>query len=127
MFKRLTVFPQESYFSLMKAALKPNGIVCSQGGTFWTNLDHVKETLDHCRGQFPVASYACASVPSYPSGQIGFVIGSLQESADLTEPVHTFTNKEIDAMGMKYYTSAAHRAAFTLPRYAEKFLYEKEI
>ncbi|KAG4080145.1 hypothetical protein HA402_008216 [Bradysia odoriphaga] len=56
---------QESYFSLMKAALKPNGIVCSQGGTFWTNLDQVKETLDHCRGQFPVASYACASVPSF--------------------------------------------------------------
>lgn len=64
----LTSVPyQESYFSLMKAALKPNGIVCSQGGTYWTNLDHVKETLDHCRGQFPVASYASASVPSYPS------------------------------------------------------------
>lgn len=115
---------QESYFSLMKAALKPNGIVCSQGGTFWTNLEHVKETLDHCRGQFPVASYACASVPSYPSGQIGFVIGSLQEGAELAEPVHKFSNKEIDGMGMRYYTTAAHRAAFTLPRYAEKFLYE---
>lgn len=108
----------------MKAALKPGGIVCSQGGTFWTNLDHVKETLDHCRGQFPVASYASASVPSYPSGQIGFVIGSLQGNANLAEPIHTFTNKEIDDMGMRYYTSAAHRAAFTLPRYVEKVLHE---
>lgn len=108
----------------MKAALKPNGIVCSQGGTFWTNLSHVKETLDHCRGQFPVVSYAFASVPSYPSGQIGFVLGSLQENVKLEEPVYTFTNKQIDEMGMKYYTTATHRAAFTLPRYAEKFLNE---
>lgn len=84
----------------------------------------MKEIVDNCRGQFPVVSYASASVPSYPSGQIGFVIGSLQENTDLAEPIHKFTNNEIDEMGMKYYTSAAHRAAFTLPRYAEKFLHE---
>lgn len=83
---------QESYFALMKRALKPNGVVCSQGGTFWTDLAHVKETLDHCRRQFPVAGYAVTSVPSYPCGQIGFVIGSLNAEAKLDKPQLTFSD-----------------------------------
>lgn len=113
---------QESYFSLMKQALKPGGIVCSQGGTIWTELDHVKSTLDHCRSQFSVANYAVAAVPSYPNGQIGFVIGSMDPSSKLKEPLKTFTDEEIDELGLRYYTSDVHRASFTLPRYAAKVL-----
>jgi len=37
----------------------------------------VKDTLQHCRNVFPVAAYAVTSVPTYPTGQIGFVLGSL--------------------------------------------------
>lgn len=108
----------------MRQALKPNGIVCSQGGTFWTDLNHVKETLAHCRAQFPVCGYAVASVPTYPCGQIGFVIGSLNVDDKLNEPKTTFTTEEIDNMGLRYYTSDAHRAAFTLPRFAQRALSE---
>lgn len=67
---------QESYFSLMKSSLKPGGIVCSQAGTAWENLDHVTQTLQHCKAVFPVAAYGIVSVPTYPTGQIGFVLGS---------------------------------------------------
>lgn len=68
---------QESYFNLMKSALKPDGIVCSQAGTAWLNLDHVTQTLQRCKSLFPVASYGVVSVPTYPTGQIGFVLGGL--------------------------------------------------
>lgn len=61
----------------MKTALKPGGLVCSQAGTAWANLDHVNQTLSHCRAAYPVTAYAVASVPTYPTGQIGFVLGSL--------------------------------------------------
>lgn len=61
----------------MKAALKPGGIVCSQAGTAWANLDHVTQTLNHCRAVYPVTAYGIAAVPTYPTGQIGFVLGSL--------------------------------------------------
>jgi spermidine synthase len=106
----------------MKRALKPNGIVCSQGGTFWTELEQVKRTLEHCGAQFPVTGHAVAAVPTYPCGQIGFVIGSLDANANLAEPVNTFTLEEIDQMNLRYYTSNVHRAAFTLPRFAAKAL-----
>lgn len=67
----------ESYFSLMRNALKPGGIVCSQAGTAWTNLEHVAQTFQHCKSVFPVVSYGIVAVPTYPTGQIGFVLGSL--------------------------------------------------
>lgn len=108
----------------MKRALKPNGIVCSQGGTFWTDMKHVSDTLDHCRAQFAVTGYAVASVPTYPCGQIGFVIGSLKENDELNKPKTVFNSDEIDKMNLRYYTSAAHSAAFILPRFAEKELFK---
>lgn len=63
----------------MRRALRPGGIVCSQGGTVWANSEHVAQTLSHCQATFPAAAYACAAVPTYPTGQIGFVLGSLDE------------------------------------------------
>lgn len=68
---------QHSYFELMREALKPNGIVCSQAGSAWFNLSEVVDVATHCRNTFKSYAFAYTSVPSYPSGQIGFVLGSL--------------------------------------------------
>ncbi|CAL7950203.1 unnamed protein product [Xylocopa violacea] len=115
---------QESYFSLMKSALKHDGIVCSQAGTAWLNLDHVARTLQHCKSIFPVASYGVVSVPTYPTGQIGFVLGCLSPETNFKEPRKIFSDKELDEMNMKYYSDEVHRAAFVLPRFITKTLNE---
>jgi spermidine synthase len=79
---------RESYFALMKRALRPGGIVCSQGSTFWIDMKHVKETLESCRKQFKNVAYAVSSVPSYPCGQIGYIIGCLDEvGSNLTKNI----------------------------------------
>ncbi|XP_061389426.1 spermidine synthase [Musca vetustissima] len=114
----------ESYFGLMKTALREGGIVCSQGGSFWLDPEHVKHVLSGCRVHFPNVSYAVTSIPSYPCGHIGFVIGCLDERRDLKTPIQKFNSEEIDAMDLKYYTSSIHRASFTLPRWIEKYFYE---
>ncbi|XP_015437432.1 PREDICTED: spermidine synthase-like, partial [Dufourea novaeangliae] len=113
---------QESYFSLMKTALKPNGIVCSQAGTAWANLDHVTQTLQHCKTVFPVASYGIAMVPTYPTGQIGFVLGSLNTETNFKEPKKVFIDSELNRMNLKYYDDEVHRGAFILPRFVRKTL-----
>lgn len=113
---------QESYFSLMRRALRPGGLVCSQGGTVWANADHVAQTLAHCKATFPAAAYAFASVPTYPTGQIGFVLGSLNRETNFKEPVRKFSCDELESMDLRYYTFDVHQAAFTLPRFAEKIL-----
>ncbi|XP_078053188.1 spermidine Synthase [Augochlora pura] len=112
----------ESYFNLMKSALKPGGMVCSQAGTAWANLEHVAQTLQHCRLVFPVASYGVAAVPTYPTGQIGFVLGSLNPETNFKEPRKVFSNSELDQMSLKYYDADVHRAAFMLPRFITKTL-----
>lgn len=110
---------QENYFALMKSALRPNGIVCSQAGTIWNDFDIVSSTLKYCRNQFPVASYAYASVPTYPSGQIGFVIGSLDKDVKFDIPQVTFSPEEEKAMKLRYYNSDMHKAAFVLPTFVK--------
>ncbi|XP_023943285.2 spermidine synthase [Bicyclus anynana] len=110
---------QENYFALMKSALKPNGIVCSQAGTYWDSMNLVKNTLRFCKNQFPVAAYATTSVPTYPCGQIGFVIGSLDSNTDLKNPVLEFTLDEVKNMGLKYYNTDVHKAAFSLPAFVQ--------
>lgn len=116
---------QESYFALIKKALKPNGIICSQGGTFWTDIDHVKATMNHCRKQFSTVGYGVTSVPSYPCGQIGFIIASTEPNHELKTPKKVFSEQELDTMKLKYYSAETHRAAFEgLPRYTVKKLYD---
>lgn len=114
---------EETYFALMKKALKPNGLICSQAGTFWTDIDCVKSTMAHCRKYFPTVSYAITAVPSYPCGQIGFIIGSAEKNDNLKVPKKTFSDQQLDAMNVKYYSLETHRAAFEgLPRYVAKEL-----
>lgn len=67
----------KSYYELLAAALKPNGVIASQAGTVWDSLSQVKSTFDICKATFPITTYAVTAVPTYPTGQIGFIIGGL--------------------------------------------------
>ena len=41
-----------------------------------SDLELIKDVLADCRGLYPVAEYASISIPTYPCGQIGFVLAS---------------------------------------------------
>ncbi|XP_054725397.1 spermidine synthase isoform X2 [Anastrepha obliqua] len=111
---------QENYYQLMKKSLRPGGIVCSQGGTYWLDCEHVKNTVNSCKKHFPTVAYAHTTVPSYPCGHIGFVIGCADSNRDLKTPIKKFSKTELDDMKLKYYSSDIHSAAFALPRWVEK-------
>lgn len=112
----------EKYYKSLKAALKPGGIIASQGGTAWESIEQVKRTLHICKETFGVAAYAVTSVPTYPTGQIGFVMGSLNNKINFAEPIRIFSDEELNNMEMKYYNDRIHRAAFVLPTFIEKEL-----
>ncbi|XP_060534098.1 spermidine synthase [Cylas formicarius] len=113
----------ESYFKLLKEALKPNGIICSQSGTVWSDLDQVKDTLSNCKRHFPNVKYAMSSVPTYPNGQIGYLVASLEASRDLTSPSIRFGTKEVEEYGLRYYNADIHKASFVLPNFVDKLLF----
>nr|XP_012221297.1 PREDICTED: spermidine synthase [Linepithema humile] len=110
---------EQPYYELLKAALKPGGIIASQAGTVWESIEQVKNTFELCKNTFPVAAYAVTAVPTYPTGQIGFVMGSLDDKTNFTEPIRIFSDDDLDEMEMKYYNDKIHRAAFVLPRFVE--------
>lgn len=112
----------ETYYKLMKSALKPNGLVCSQGECLWLHLKLIKEMQDFCKNLFPVVDYCVTMVPTYPSGQLGFTLCSTNPETNFREPVRTYSDEEINQFGLKYYNSDIHRASFVLPTFARKVL-----
>ncbi|CAL1532620.1 unnamed protein product [Lymnaea stagnalis] len=113
---------QKQYYELMKKALKPNGIVCSQGECMWIHMDLIKSMLDFCVTLYPSVSYAYTSIPTYPCGQIGFVLCSLDPEVDFENPLRPFSTDELKELNMKYYNTDMHKSAFKLPEFAKKVL-----
>lgn len=54
------------FYEKMHDALKPSGILCTQGESFFVHLDLIRDLLGVCKGLFDTAEYAITMVPSYP-------------------------------------------------------------
>lgn len=81
----------------------------------------IKEVKKSCQDIFAVAEYAFTTIPTYPSGQIGFMVCCTDAKRDVTKPVRTLDKAEEDKL-FKYYSKEVHEAAFKLPKFAEKAL-----
>jgi len=108
---------RKPYYESLKEALKPGGIISSQGECFWFDLELVKEMIEMCRSLFPVVDYGSSYVSSYPGGQIGYLLCSKDPETKFREPFHKFTPKMLKDLNLRYYTPDVHRAAFALPLY----------
>ncbi|CAI5647221.1 spermidine synthase [Oreochromis niloticus] len=115
---------KESYYQLMKAALRSGGIICSQGECQWLHLELIKEMQTFCKTLFPVVDYAYSTIPTYPSGQIGFMLCSKNPETNFREPVKALSKEEKESMSLKYYNPEIHKASFVLPEFARKVLSE---
>ncbi|CAM9160975.1 unnamed protein product [Pylaiella littoralis] len=108
---------QPTFYQNMKRALAPMGIIATQGECLWLHLPLITTVLRACSEMFGSVDYAFTTVPSYPSGQIGFVIASVEER-DLSTPAATPDSATTDLL--RYYSPEVHKAAFVLPVFAEK-------
>jgi spermidine synthase len=74
---------QPEFFRSMKNALNPKtGVICTQGECQWLHLDFIAGVIGKVRGLFPSVKYAYTTIPTYPSGQIGFLIASVDAEND---------------------------------------------
>lgn len=103
---------QKPYFQLLKESLKPGGSISTQGESIWLHLPLITDLMTMTQGLFPVVEYAYTSIPTYPSGTIGFVVCSLDPTRDLKTPVVKIENT-------RYYNETVHRAAYMLPTFAQ--------
>lgn len=114
---------QRGYYELMKKALKPDGILCCQGECLWLDLSLIKSMVDFSKDLFPVVNYGFTTIPTYPCGQIGFIMCSKNKDIRFEDPVTVFTESEVEQMGLKYYNAEVHKSAFVLPQFAKKKLF----
>ena len=87
----------------------------------WLHLKLIVDLKKSCKEVFPVAEYGWTTIPTYPSGQIGFMVCTKDGSRDVKKPLRSFSPEEEDKL-CKYYSSKIHEAAFVLPKFAEKAL-----
>ena len=112
---------EPAFYASLRDALRPGGVVCTQGECVWLHLRLISTVVTACGHLFPTVEYAYTTVPSYPSGQIGFVLCSLQTAPGAlrapARPVPAAMQR-----ALRYYNEDLHAAAFVLPQFARAAL-----
>ena len=102
---------EKPYFQLLHDALTPGGHISTQAECLWLHTRFINELRQSTSGIFAVSEYAFTTIPTYPSGQIGFMVCAKGEKRDLKTPVRKVPNT-------LYYNESVHKAAFILPEFA---------
>lgn len=112
---------QKSYFELLKGALTEKGVITTQAENIWLHMKIITALKADCKQVFPVAEYAYTTIPTYPSGQIGFMVCSKDPQANVKLPLRSF-DAETEKKELKYYNKEIHSASFILPTWARDAL-----
>ncbi|EYU25208.1 hypothetical protein ABFS82_06G022800 [Erythranthe guttata] len=116
---------ERPFFESIARALRPGGVLCNMAESMWLHTHLIQDMVSLCRQIFKGSvRYAWASVPTYPSGVIGFVLCSTEgfPSVDFLHPINPIENLE-DALHYRrelmFYNSEIHKAAFALPSFVK--------
>eukprot|EP00009_Paramoeba_aestuarina_P002290 CAMPEP_0201520492 /NCGR_PEP_ID=MMETSP0161_2-20130828/11555_1 /ASSEMBLY_ACC=CAM_ASM_000251 /TAXON_ID=180227 /ORGANISM="Neoparamoeba aestuarina, Strain SoJaBio B1-5/56/2" /LENGTH=298 /DNA_ID=CAMNT_0047918881 /DNA_START=52 /DNA_END=948 /DNA_ORIENTATION=- len=118
-----TLFSLE-FFTLLRNALSDEGVICTQAECMWLHLKFIAKLLGQARTLFPQVGYSYTTIPTYPSGQIGYCVATKSEKVKLGEVTRSLE----DAMGaenaasLQYYSTEMHHASFVVPPFAKKEL-----
>ncbi|RDA87133.1 hypothetical protein CP532_4295 [Ophiocordyceps camponoti-leonardi (nom. inval.)] len=113
---------ENEYFQLLYDALREGGVISTQGSeNQWLHLDLIRRIRKGCREIFPVAEYAYTTIPTYPSGQIGFMVCGKDGNRDVKKPIRRWPEEEEYKL-FKYYNAQIHEASFVLPNFAKEGL-----
>lgn len=107
---------QKPFYENMKGALTDKGIAVTQCESIYLHGPVIRGVYSFARHLFPKLSYYYTMVPTYPSGLIGFYFCSLAHNPK--EPDEKRAGRLND---LRYYSTAIHRSAFTLPRFATSY------
>jgi len=111
---------EKPFYVAMKNALREGGVICTQAECLWLHLDIIKTLLVQSKELYTTAEYAYTAIPTYPSGQIGFLLCSMREG-NFTASV---PQRKLASEGLRYYNDKIHAASFVLPEFARKKLQE---
>jgi spermidine synthase len=105
------------FYAQCKRILNPGGILVTQNGVAFFQLDEVKTTSNRLSRHFSDATFYSAAVPTYYGGIMTFAWGS-NELALRNVDIETLQQRYHDSgIRTRYYTPEIHKASFALPKY----------
>eukprot|EP01039_Chlorochromonas_danica_P003148 gene3148-3447_t len=118
------LFQPEFFLSLQRILNPVGGVLTTQGECIYLHLDLIERVIKSMRKDrlFESVQYAYTMIPTYPSGQIGFMVATLDSNVDVSKASRPVP----EGMKTSYYTSDIHSAAFVLPKFAAEKLSEKK-
>ncbi|MFS8029451.1 Spermidine synthase [Helianthus anomalus] len=121
---------KKPFFESVAKALRPGGVMCTQAESIWLHMDIIEGIVENCRQVFKGSvNYAWTTVPTYPSGVIGFMLCSTEgPEVDFKNPINPIDvqeNQIKSTIPLKFYNQEIHAAAFCLPSFAKKVIESK--
>lgn len=112
----LTLF-QSDFYTAVKNALQSGGIAVTQAESFQYHEETISNLFSFIPDVFKEYGYYWTSIPTYPSGIIGFTFLS-----DSVNPYSCSLDPARVPVDLKYYSIDMHRASFVIPPFAKKFI-----
>ena len=110
----------QDFYAACKSCLKPGGVLVTQNGVAYMQLDEVTTTHARLEKVYADRTFYCAAVPTYIGGVMTFAWGT-DAPALRQQSLATLQQRfEHTALKTRYYTPAIHLASFALPRYIEQ-------
>ncbi|KAH9620167.1 hypothetical protein KSS87_018255 [Heliosperma pusillum] len=116
---------ERPFFETMARTLRPGGVLCNMAESMWLHTHLIEEMVSVCRESFVGdVRYAWTSVPTYPSGAIGFLLcakeGPRVDFLNPINPIEKIEGAVNHQRELKYYNSEVHTASFALPTFVKR-------
>lgn len=108
---------KEPFYRDMATALSETGIIATQAESFWYHGDVIASLFEFIPKIFSEYGYYYTTIPTYPSGIIGFTFLS-----NRINPYSVSPDPARIPPGLKYYSAEMHKSAFVLPEFAKKYI-----
>jgi spermidine synthase len=118
-----SVLFETPFYNAMYKSLRAGGIVCTQGECMWLHVHLIRPLVKSIAQTYTDVGYAYTTIPTYPSGQIGFILGTKERG-----PCNVPARKPSDELQkqLRYYTPELHSASFVLPAFAQRAIFEDD-
>lgn len=112
----------EDFYAYCKKILTHDGIICTQNGVPFFQIDELTDTARRMGKHFRDQTFYSAAVPTYYGGIMTFAWGT--DNTELRSISTETLQHRFDQSGIstRYYTPEIHLASFALPRYLQQAL-----
>eukprot|EP00547_Thalassionema_nitzschioides_P006403 CAMPEP_0194201900 /NCGR_PEP_ID=MMETSP0156-20130528/2051_1 /TAXON_ID=33649 /ORGANISM="Thalassionema nitzschioides, Strain L26-B" /LENGTH=305 /DNA_ID=CAMNT_0038927215 /DNA_START=65 /DNA_END=982 /DNA_ORIENTATION=- len=118
-----SVLFETPFYNAMHKSLREGGIVSTQGECMWLHVDLIRPLIRSISSTFTDVGYAYTTIPTYPSGQIGFILAT-KGRGSCKVPARQPSDKV--QKELRYYTPELHTASFVLPAFAKRAIFEEK-